>query len=469
MNIAIIGAGATGLAAAHDFLKTGHSVTIYEASDRPGGLAAGFKAPGWDWTLEKFYHHWFASDADLLKLADEIGVRNRVIFNRPETVVFYEDKFWQLDGALSTVFPSLPWVDKLPLSGSIARGLLALKFPGFNLIDTVRYGLSGAYLVVTSNWRKLEQTTAHAWLQRWMGRRVYGMLFQPLLQGKFAQYAEQVNMAWMWARVKARTPMLGTFVGGFQAFFHELAAYVQKQGAKILYGTRVESITTADDELALSLSKGRATDGSGTGRWIIRAQHAELSTQHYDQVLVTTSPRLMSKLAPQLPPDYLGALSQLKSLGAVIVIFALDRQLSREGYYWHNLPKSAGFPFLAMCEHTNFVPSEHFGGQHLIYCGDYLPVDHPYFSMSEDELCATYLPALRRFNTDFDPSWVQGSWVFREPYAQPVPFVNHSRNIPPTRTPLPGLYFASMSHVYPWDRGTNYAVQLGRRVATQML
>ena len=89
--------------------------------------------------------------------------------------------------------------------------------------------------------------------------------------------------------------------------------------------------------------------------------------------------------------------------------------------------------------------------------------------MSDDELRAAFLPALKRFNTDFDPSWVQGSWVFREPYAQPVPFVNHSRNIPPTRTPLPGLYFASMSHVYPWDRGTNYAVQLGRRVAGEMM
>jgi hypothetical protein len=37
--------------------------------------------------------------------------------------------------------------------------------------------------------------------------------------------------------------------------------------------------------------------------------------------------------------------------------------------------------------------------------------------------------------------------------------------IPAVRTPLPGLYFASMSQVYPWDRGTNYAVEMGRQVA----
>jgi protoporphyrinogen oxidase len=189
----------------------------------------------------------------------------------------------------------------------------------------------------------------------------------------------------------------------------------------------------------------------------------------FDKVLVTTSPRLMTKLAPQLPPDYLATLNSLKSLGAVVMIAALDRQLSTRGFYWHNLPKSAGFPFLAMCEHTNFVSSEHFGAQHLIYCGDYLPVTHPYFAMSDAELCQAYLPALKRFNPDFDPSWVKQTWVFKESYAQPVPFVNHSHNIPPTRTPLAGLFFASMSHVYPWDRGTNYAVRLGREVALEMM
>ena len=74
MNIAIIGAGATGLAAAWDFADAGHQVTIYEAADRVGGLAAGFKDEAWDWTLEKFYHHWFASDYEILALAEEMGV-----------------------------------------------------------------------------------------------------------------------------------------------------------------------------------------------------------------------------------------------------------------------------------------------------------------------------------------------------------------------------------------------------------
>ena len=54
-------------------------------------------------------------------------------------------------------------------------------------------------------------------------------------------------------------------------------------------------------------------------------------------------------------------------------------------------------------------------------------------------------------------------------HAQPVPPVGYAAMIPAVRTPLPGLYFASMSQVYPWDRGTNFAVELGQDVARAVL
>ena len=154
-------------------------------------------------------------------------------------------------------------------------------------------------------------------------------------------------------------------------------------------------------------------------------------------------------------------------MGAVVMVLSLTRQLTK--YYWHNLPKEAGFPFLAMVEHTNYMKPEHYGGDHLIYCGDYLDPSHEYFKLSKEELLERFLPALPRFNPNFDRSWVKETWLFRTAYAQPIPPVNHSRNIPPIRTPLPGLYFASMSQVYPWDRGTNFAVEIGRKAARMVM
>ena len=436
MNIAIIGAGATGLTAAWDLLKAGHQVTVFEANDRPGGLAAGFKEPNWNWSVEKFYHHWFASDTDLLRLADELDVRKKVVYTRPKTVSYWKGNFYPLDSPMA-----------------------ALTFPGLSILGKIPFGLATIYLKLLKNGLSLEKFTAHEWASRWMGKAAYDAIWQPLLHGKFGDtFYKQVNMAWLWARIKSRTTYLGTFEGGFQAFFDALAEQVKTRGGTVRYKARVESLQWAEAKQQWKVE--------------INVPFTITPPQYFDRVLVTTSPRLMTKLAPELPASYLGELNELKSLGAIVMVLALDRPLSPHGYYWHNLPKTlpdnTGFPFLALCEHTNFVPRRHFGGQTIVYCGDYMPATHPYFSLSDDKLRAIYLPALSRLNPDFDSSWVQKTWVFKETYAQPVPLVNHSQHIPPTQTPLPGLFFASMSQVYPWDRGTNYAVKLGREVAAQM-
>lgn len=427
-KIAVIGAGIGGMAAAYDLIRAGHQVTIYEASDQVGGLAAGFKDPGWEWSVEKFYHHWFASDQQMLKLIGELGWGERVIFPRPYTVMYYNGKFYPFDSITKAIlFPGLGWG-----------------------VRKARFGLVGLYLRLSNNWRGLEQHTVDAWMRRWAGDAVYELMWEPLMVGKFGErYARQVNMAWMWARLKARTTRLGTFQGGFQAFSDLFAARLKEMGARLLLSTPVSRLTArSEGGLQLDLPGGPET---------------------FDQCLATTSPALLARLAPGLEPGYLNGLLSLRSMGAVVMVLALKQQLSEKGYYWYNLPKSAGFPYLALVEHTNFVSPDYFGGDHIVYIGDYLETDHEYFNLSQDELLARFLPSLPRINPRFSPDWVRKTWLFRTHYAQPVPLVNHSRNIPSIQTPIPGLYFASMSQVYPWDRGTNFAVEIGRRAAELML
>jgi protoporphyrinogen oxidase len=333
------------MAAAWDLARAGHHVTVFEAGEAVGGLAAGFRDDGWDWSLEKFYHHWFESDQDF---------------------------------------------------------------------------------------------------------------FQPLLIGKFAERYREVNMAWFWARIKARSLKLGIFEGGFQAFLETLAAAVTAKGATIRLNSPVERIARGDD-----------------GRWALTVNG---EAQHFDAVLSTTSPRLLLKLADGLNATPYGAsVAALESIGAVCVVFALKQSLLTDGTYWLNLPATSAdksqsqFPFLALVEHTHFMDKAHYGGDVLVYCGDYVAPDHEYFTLSDDALIARFQAQLGRFNPAFTPDWVRKAWAFRAPYAQPVPGLNHSAHIPPLKTPLPGLYWASMSQVYPWDRGTNYAVEIGRRAAREML
>ena len=449
MNIAIVGAGAGGLAAAYDLARAGHRVVVFEAGEQVGGLAAGFKAPGWDWSVEQYYHHWFASDRAILGLIAELGWSDRVLFPWPVTAAFHNERFYPLDGPLSSLFGGAAWMDRLPGAGMLERGLNLFRFPALTWPDRIRYGLAGLYLTLSPTWEHLEKVTAHDWLQRWMGRHVYQVLWEPLLVSKFGAHYQQVNMAWFWARVKARTPRLGTFRGGFQAFLEALAERVRALGVDIRLQTPVDRI--------------EPRSGGGLR---VRVRGGE---QDYDQCLVTTSPALLARLAPSLPPNYLERLLAMRSMGAVNLVLALKHKLSEQGVYWHNLVKSAGFPFLALVEHTNFVSSEFFGGDHIVYCGDYLDPDHEYMSMTQEALVQRFVPSLARVNSHFTTDWIRQAWLFRTAYAQPIPLLNHSQAIPDLRTPLPGLWFASMSQVYPWDRGTNYAVDIARRAAQQML
>jgi protoporphyrinogen oxidase len=283
---------------------------------------------------------------------------------------------------------------------------------------------------------------------KWAGKNVYEKMWKPLLVGKFGPFYRDVNMAWMWARIKARTTRLGTFEGGFQNFASLFGEKLRGMGVKIRLGAIVESIKREQGQL-----------------WV----RSDGTSEAFDKVLVTTSPNLMAKLSPDLPENYLKGLLELKSMGAVVMVLSLRNQLSKEGYYWFNLPKEEGYPFLALVEHTNFVSKEHFGGDRIVYAGDYLEMGHEYFSMSDEQLLERFLPALKKFNPEFSRDWVKKVWVFKTAYAQPVPLVNHSKNIPSIETPIESLYFASMSQVYPWDRGTNFAVEIGRRAARLML
>lgn len=433
MRIAVIGGGLAGLSAAYDLAQTPVNkppdvqIHVYEAKPTLGGLAVGFKGrPEWDWSLEHFYHHIFTNDDAILDLTKELGMSDQVDILSPVTSMFFEGKNYAFDSPFRLLaFPHLPLIDKLRMGFVIAYLRYHPKPP----------------------WESFDKQLADQWLERWMGDRSYAKLWQPMLEGKFDTFYNRVNLAWFWARIYKRTKDLGYYKGGFQTFTDGLAAAVRKRGVQIHTETPVFGIKEKAD------SGFELTVGS------------DKQVEQFDLVLSTVSPSLMQRLAPDLPQGYLAQLHDLESMGAVVLTVAINQQLLTDGTYWVNVPKPAGLPFLALVEHTNMVDPQHYGGDRLLYIGNYLKTDHPHFEMSADELLDEFVPHLSTFNPQFDRSWVTGAWVHAEKYAQPVPTVGYAEKIPEIRTPLNGLYFASMSQVYPWDRGTNYAVEMGRKVA----
>ena len=426
IRVAIIGGGIAGLTAAYDLARQGgYALTVYEGNPFLGGLAAGFKGRDeWEWPLEHFYHHLFTNDDAIIGLTRELGLAHLLEIHTPITAFHIQGKNYPLDTPLRV-----------------------LQFPLLSIVDRLRMGMVIAYLRFhpMRPWRDFDKLVADEWLARWMGDKPYQTLWQPMLQGKFGAHYRDVNLAWFWARIFKRTPNLGYYRGGFQAFVDGLGNAVQQLGVSVQTSARVEQILP-----------------DATGGMVVEV--AGQTPAHFDAVLSTVGPGLMRQLAPDMPASYLGQLGALRSMGAVVTTVALKRQLMPD-IYWANISKREGLPFLALVEHTNMISPTHYAGDHLIYIGDYLDTDHRYFELDADALVAEFAPHLTRFNPDFRPDWITGAWTHKAKYAQPVPPVGYAQMIPDIRTPLRGLYFASMSQVYPWDRGTNYAVEIGRNVA----
>lgn len=409
MKVAIIGGGFTGLTAAIELVDARWGVTVFEADKKPGGLAVGFKPSGWDWSLERFYHHIFANDTVIINLAAKVGLP--AFFQTPKTNSLIGGEQKQLDSPISL-----------------------LLFSDLSLLSRVQMGLGLLVLKLLRNGLFLEKWKVTEMLPRLVGKEGYGKVWKPLLAAKFGPYLSQVNMAWFWARVYKRTQSLGYFEGGFSALADKMEVYVKKRGGRVILGKKVAAVKR----------------DKGGGWWV--------NGERYDKVLITTP----TSLAEKLVGEKIAVTPKIDHLWAQAMVLELDRSLM-DGY-WLNVLES-DWPFLVVVEHTNFADKSHYGGKTIIYLGNYLADGDKRLKLSEENLLKLFLPFLTKINPLFKPAWIKRSWCFEAAYAQPVFPTNYSQTIPGIRTTLPGLYVANMSQVYPWDRGTNYAVELGQKAA----
>jgi len=421
MKIGVIGAGFTGLTAAHTLLKGDNTITVFEKDEFPGGLAVGYQERGWDWTLEKHYHHWFTNDDFVLNLAKELNFE--VLIRRPRTSSYVNKEILQLDSPLTLLaFKKLSPMERFRMAATLA----ALRFNPF--------------------WKPLEKVKASDVLPKAMGKRAYEMLWEPLLINKFGSHADEISLAWFWARITKRTTSLAYPAGGFLRFAEALTEKVREQKGDVQFGADVQAITEKKGKVVVTLSrKGK------------KYEHV------FDKVIVTLPGFHFAKLTPSLPEDYTKKLLSLKGIGAVNLVVRLTEDFFNDGTYWLSICEK-NTPVLAVVEHTNFMDKVHYNNERLLYLGNYVPMDHRYVAMPVEEILKEMTPFLKKINPTFEKN-VIGVKKFIAPFAQPIIPTNYSEMIPPFETPIKNVYLANMQQVYPWDRGTNYAVELGEKVA----
>jgi len=391
-NIAIIGAGLTGLTAGYELGKKGHKVTIFEKGNDVGGLMGGFEIEGT--SLEKGYHHIFRTDKYIIALTKELGLLDKLKWYPESVAIFYKGKIYPFVGAIDL-----------------------LKFNPIGIMNRLRTGMVALWLQKDKNWQKYKNIPAYLWMKKWCGQKAYKVIWVPLLKGKFHQYYDKVSMAWLWARINTRGNSktkgtsgenLGYFEGGFRIIADELTKRIKNMGGSIKLDSEVDFGKIEKD---------------------------------FDKILFT------------------GAAKDVNYLGAVIMIFESEQNLSR--YYWHNINDSNS-PFLAFIQHTNLINKSNYGGKHVYYLGTYLPHDHKYFKDDERLIRNDFYQYLKKIFPDFERGQIESDWVFRLKNAQHIVDCNYK--IPPYKI-SEKVYQANFAQVFPEDRGTNYAVREGIKIA----
>ncbi len=431
-SFVIIGAGYTGLTAALKLAEAGHKVTILERGTIIGGLASDFKVEGA--SLERAYHHLFKTDTDIISMANELGVGNKLKWHNSSVSLYYENTLYPFKGALDLI-----------------------RFKPLSFFNRIRAGLIVLYLQKTNNWQQFQKISAYDWMLKAAGKQVTKVIWEPLLKGKFDKHYNKVAMAWLWARIHIRAQSrepggekLGYFEDGFQTFTDALATKLGELGVDIRTGVEIASLdNTQGSKVNITLSSGQ--------------------NMTYDACIATTPSHVFASLiqnSKTIRRSYLEKLNSIDYLGARLLIFSSTQDISP--YYWHNI-NDLDLPFLVFIHHTKLIDKKYYNGKFIYYIATYVPHDHELFTNSDKSLERIWFTALKQIFPDFDTKRIREKHFFRFANAQHIVDANYVNKIPKTETPLKNVYLSNFSQIYPEDRGTNYAVREGKQIASKLI
>lgn len=420
MRIAIIGAGFTGLTAAYYLAKLDHQVFVFEKEKNIGGLASSYEKKDNQWFLDKHYHHLFTNDKAARNLAKEVG--QELLILSPKTSSLINDSIYRLDSPKSL-----------------------LNFPLLSIFDRLRMGISLAFLRYSPFYEFFDKHKASVALPKLMGKKGFEMIWKPLLKAKFGKYEKEVSLAWFWARVKKRTTKLIYPKEGFLSFANRIMKASKDYGVKFFLNCEIQEI--------------------GKGYLKIKNNNATKKVR-FDKIIATIPSQYFLKIAKGLPKKYKDKLLSLKSLAATNLLLSLKKPFFADNTYWLNVCESKS-KLMAVVEHTNFIDKKFYNNEHLIYVGHYVPIDHPYLKMNKEELLEEFKDSLSFLNKDFQKSIIS-TCLFKDFFAQPVITTNYENKIPPFKTGVEGVYLFNMDQVFPWDRGVNYAIELGEKTTKSL-
>ncbi len=428
-RVGIIGGGISGMSAAWELSRNGIQVDLFERDVHLGGLAGWFDVNGS--TLEKFYHHLYNLDQDLIRLIQEVGLGSNLVFRRTNTGAFYVNKIYRLSSPLDLIkYKPLPFLDRLKM------GMLVLKARK------------------VKDWKELDNMTAKDWIVQNSSQAVFDIVWSPLFRSKFGKYADDISAAWLWSKLvqrggsrsKGGAEELGYLKGGYGLLFNAMEKQLTERNVRIHKQSPVETIV--------------CENGKVTG---LRVRGDTIPFTH---VIACVQLPDYLEIVGEAPEQYRNELGKIGYLGNVTLVLKLNRSLSDT--YWINVTDPE-CPFVGVIEQTNLLDETHYGGHHFAYISRYMDVDDPLYLMTPQDLFAVYRPWLQRVFPEFSESWLDDLMLWRDPHSQAVVTTGYRTRVPDIQTPLKGLYLSTMAQIFPEDRQMSNGVKFAKKAAAMIL
>ncbi len=427
MKTMIIGGGLAGLAVAYR-LTGRDEVTVIEREEKVGGVAASYsvQAPHMNtgtYNIERYYHHIFAGDKELISLIEELGLKERLEWIRGTTGYYFDGKIYPMNTPFE-ILRALPLMDVIRLTWLVLKAK--------SIKDRSPY----------------DNVAAKDWIIGTAGESVYNNFFEPLLQSKFGDNKERVSAAWLLGRVQIRSnrgakgETLGYMRGGFHALIEAMADSIMKKGGRIMNG---------------EVSRIEVIDGAARGV-VVNGEKIEC-----DRVISTVPPHALEKI---IDTRLLGLDMNISYQGTACVLFGLSEKLM-DDIYWLNIKDDVLFG--AVIEHTNFIPPSDYG-EHLAYVTSYFQnPDNVLWRSSDEEVVGLYMRGLEKLFPGFRKK-VKWWRLRRDMDTAPLYEVGYGKKVLPYRTNIKGLYLAGMFSEanYP-ERSMNGSIVAGFKCAEAII
>lgn len=426
----VVGGGALGLTLALRLAENGRKVTLLEASDRLGGLADAWQVGALTW--DRHYHVTLLSDSYLRGLLGDLGLADELVWGSTRTDFYMNGRFDPLNNAIDY-----------------------LKFPPLGLIDKMRLAATILYASRIDNSRRLEKIAIEDWLTRLSGRRTYEVIWKPLLRAKLGENYKKASAAFIWAIIRRlyaarrsglKTEMFGYIDGGYARVFKRFSQVLQEKGVELATGTPVRRVAANGRMLSVETPKGVRT---------------------FDRVVVTTAAPLAVRMCAGLQPEETAKLNGILYQGIICASVVMSRPL-RGAYLTYIADETV--PYTAVIEMSALADRDkQLGGHSLIYLPRYVGSGDPMFEMSDNDIEASFLPALLRMYPEVSRADITAFKVSRVRQVLAISTLNYSEKLPSITTSIPGLSIVNSAHIINGTLNVNETIKLAHDSLPELL